>query len=131
MHDEVSLGVGRADMEQIDTNALKVDGRVMVDHGGRWGEDHLGEVEVRPLLMDRSHRLGWVDHRADHLGPFRGEIHESISTSAVRDDLGSAEHLIAPAVIAVVVGVDQSCRGLRMHLGVEVCQFACERDVVE
>ena len=110
MNDEIAFGMRGTDVDDIDRHAIEVIASIRVEHRRRRREDDIAEVEGRELVDEIAQVLGRVGHRANRLGLGRREMREAFGTSSVRDDLGAGEQLIAPTMVAVVMGVDEALR---------------------
>ena len=109
--DDVAVGVGRADVDELDRRAVQIDLEAVVEEDGRRRELDSGEVpRLQCALEPGEARLARDVHALDGLEDGRVLLGERFGAAAVADELGLGEELIAPAVVAVVVGVDDASR---------------------
>lgn len=131
VNDQVAFGVGRPDVDHVDFQTVEIVGRVAVENGRGRNKFDARELERRELVLEVAQVLGWIDQRANGLSLRRQEMMEAVGTATVTDDLGVGEQLVAPAVIAVVVGVEQPLRGIGVHGGEKVDHALRKPQVVE
>src|SRR4051794_5410930 len=81
--------------------------------------------------MQCSEVGGRVVHGANGLGRGGSEVLEATGAAGMGDDLGLWEELVPPAVVTVVMGVEQSRWCGWMHLGVQAPEPPRQCQVVE
>ena len=129
--DQVARGVGRADISDLCLQAVEIERQVAVDHPVGGHQLHVVKVELAECCHQSGQAGGRVLHSGHCCGLRGGELVKPLGAAGVGDDLRVLEDLVPPAVIAVVVGVDHSGRGLGMHFGVQIGHLGGEPLVVE
>jgi hypothetical protein len=132
VHDQVGDGVRRPDIDQVDLEPVQVERHPLIDQRGRWREPDVVEVVVGQgcdeALGARNRDLA-VDHRLQHR---RGSFApHAFLHAAMTDDLRPGELLVAPAMIAVVVRVDDAGRRGPENVFVEPLHATSPRQVPE
>ena len=128
----VAGGVRRADVEQLDADAVEVELEPVVDQRRRRRQLDAGEVPVGERAGECGHGgIGAVARRRAAPASSAGSRAELLGAQAVADDLGVGEELVAPAVVAVVVRVDDAPRRARPDARVVLDHLARVRQVPE
>ncbi len=132
VHDEVSGRVRRTDPDEMRREPVEVELQPLVDQRRGRRQLDLREIPVGELRRDVGDRRlaasRGVAQRLQHARVLLGEI---LRAQAVADDLGAGKELVAPAVVAVVVRVDDPARRARPHAPVRRDQIARVRQVPE
>ncbi len=108
VHDDVADGVRRTDVDELDRKVRERQVETIFEQSGRRRQHDVGEVVLAQgggKLRQRRVVAGSVADRLHQLGALLGE---GFGAQAMADDLGALEELVAPAVIAVVVRVDDA-----------------------
>src|ERR1700752_4192292 len=93
---------------------VEVEIEALLHEGGRWRELDVREIPIgESACQPRERRIGAGRLSAQPLQHARRFERERCGTRTMADDLRAGEQLIAPAVIAVVVRVDDAPGALR------------------
>ena len=130
--EQVARGVGRSDPEQLDPRAVQVELEPVVDQRRRRSQLDAGEVPIGEQAGHVGHGgIGAVGGAAQRLHHLWALAHELLGAQTVPDDLGIGEELVAPAVVAVAMRVDDTLRRALPDSGVLRDHVARVRQVPE
>ena len=111
--DHVAPGVRGPHLDEVDLGVADPQGQLAVEGGGRGHDLDVGEVEGpehRPHELPAGPSGGAAMSAASRAG---GSSRHLLGAGPGADDLGVAHELVAPAVVAVGVGVDDRADGPR------------------
>ena len=132
--DGVASGVGRADLDQLDETTTHLDVETVVESARRRCEFDAGEVERSEERPEQfTHFPGCIVERRHH---GCGYLVHLCRCCARSDDLGLGDELVAVAVVAVGVCVEQcadgcTCRERRQGVEHALCECEVEQCVDE
>ncbi|EXI90108.1 MAG: hypothetical protein AW12_01490 [Candidatus Accumulibacter sp. BA-94] len=118
--DRVTDLVARPDVDEVHLGAVEIQHVPLLEHGGRQHQPDAVEVVVLLELPGDGQRArvqGLEQHAREEaigaldqlLGLLRvGDLRHQILDRSVRDDLRALEELVAPDMVAVLVGIDHA-----------------------
>ena len=116
VHEQVALGVGRPDLDQLDLAAGHVEGQTALERPRRRGRFDALEVEVAEEAAEQVTDLAGRARQPGEQG--RRHLGHLLGRGLGGDDLGPGDELVAVAVVTVGVGVDDGFdRRARRPLG--------------